>query len=88
VQCFQCPFPNCTSWQRTERSMTQHFDRQHDHEQRANYFQFYQNEWCFKVSRTCWCFPTGPNRTFQVATQETHDKHWAWAKVVAQSPAQ
>ena len=88
VQCFQCPFPNCTSWQRTERSMTQHFDRQHDHEQRANYFQFYQNGWCFKVSRTCWCFPTGPNRTFQVATQETHEKHWAWAKVVAQSPAQ
>jgi hypothetical protein len=37
---------------------------------------FYQNEWCFKVSRTCWCFPTGPNRTFEMATQETHDKHW------------
>ena len=76
VQCFQCPFLNCTSWQKHERSMTQHMDRQHGHEARAHLMHFYQNEWCFKVSRTCWCFPTGPNRTFEMATQETHDKHW------------
>ena len=86
VQCFQCRVPNCTSWQKTERSMTQHFDRKHDLEPRAQYFHFYQNEWCFKVSRTCWCFPTGPNGTFQVATQDTHDKHWAWATVITQAP--
>ena len=76
VQCFQCPFLNCTSWQKNERGMTQHMDRQHGHQARAHFMHFYQNEWCFKVSRTCWCFPTGPNRTFEIATQETHDKHW------------
>jgi hypothetical protein len=91
VQCLPCPFPNCTSWQKSESMMTQHMDRVHDDQQRAQHMHFYQNEWCFRVSKTSWCFPTGavvavqhrrcvvsvtlwtgPNRTYQVATQETY----------------
>jgi hypothetical protein len=60
-------------------------DRQHGHEARAHLMHFYQNEWCFKVSKTCWCFPTGSNRTYELATQETHDRHWAWTRAEAQT---
>ena len=71
--------------------MTQHMDRVHDDQQRAQHMHFYQNEWCFRVTKTSWCYPTGavvavqhrrcvvsvtpwtgPNRTYQVATQQTY----------------
>jgi hypothetical protein len=57
TQCFPCPV--CSSLQRSEAMMTQHFDRHHDHLPRAQHFQFYQNEWNWRVTRSCWCKPTG-----------------------------
>ena len=65
--------------------MTQHMDRHHDDQPRAQHMHFYQNEWCFNVSRTFWCFPTGSKRTYELATQETHDKHWEWTRAEAQT---
>ena len=57
TQCFPCPV--CSSLQRSEAMMTQHFDRHHDHLPRAQHFHFYQNEWNWRVTRSCWCKPTG-----------------------------
>ena len=85
VQCIPCPFLNCRSFQKSERAMTQHMDRHHDDQPRAQHMHFHQNEWCFNVSRTFWCFPTGFNRTYELATQETHDKYWAWTRAEAQT---
>jgi hypothetical protein len=57
TQCFPCPV--CSSLQKSEAMMTQHFDRHHDHLPRAQHFHFYQNEWNWLVTRSCWCKPTG-----------------------------
>ena len=47
TQCFPCPV--CGSLQKSDAMMTQHFDRHHDHLPRAQHFQFYQNEWNWRV---------------------------------------
>jgi len=59
TQCFGCPYAGCDSLQKSEAMMTQHMDRHHDTEQRAQHFHFFQSEWCFRVDATCWCLPTG-----------------------------
>jgi len=57
TQCIACPV--CSSMQKSDAMMTQHFDRHHDQLPRAQYFHFYQNEWNWRVSRSCWCKLTG-----------------------------
>ena len=59
TQCFPCPYAGCTSLQKSEAMMTQHIDRQHDTEQRAQHFHFFQSDWSYRVNETFWCFPTG-----------------------------
>ena len=40
VQCIPCPFHSCRSFQKSERAMTQHMDRHHDDQPRAQHMHF------------------------------------------------
>ncbi len=40
VQCIPCPFHSCRSSQKSKRAMTQHMDRHHDDQPRAQHHAF------------------------------------------------
>jgi hypothetical protein len=60
TQCFPCPV--CSSLQKSEKIMTQHFERNHKDLPRAQFLHqsaLHPSEWPWRVTRSCWCKPTG-----------------------------